>query len=72
MVPLDGSELAKCVLPHVEAITSGYRVTNVVLVRVIDPIQLPASVTARGEFGFCEKDRMQLEEHRKEASENYL
>ena len=46
MVPLDGSELAKCVLPHVEAITSGYRVTNVVLVRVIDPIQLPASVSA--------------------------
>lgn len=72
MVPLDGSELAECVLPHVEAITSGCRVTNIVLVRVIDPIQLPASVPARGEFGFREKDRMQLEEHRKEASENYL
>ncbi len=28
MVPLDGSELAECVLPHVEAITSGCRVSN--------------------------------------------
>lgn len=34
MVPLDGSELAECVLPHVEAITTGCKITNVVFVRV--------------------------------------
>lgn len=72
MVPLDGSELAECVLPHVEAITSGAQVNHVVLVCVVDPIRLPASVPARGNFGFTEKDRRQLEKYRKEAAEAYL
>jgi nucleotide-binding universal stress UspA family protein len=48
MVPLDGSELAECVMPHVESITTGCKITNVVFVRVVNPIQLPASVPARG------------------------
>ena len=37
MVPLDGSELAECVLPHVEAFIQGFKVSNVVLVRVVEP-----------------------------------
>lgn len=37
MVPLDGSELAECVLPQVEAITSGCQVSTVVFVRVVEP-----------------------------------
>jgi nucleotide-binding universal stress UspA family protein len=72
MVPLDGSELAECVMPHVEAITTGCKITNVIFVRVVDPVQLPASVPARGEFGFREKDRQDLEEHRKKSAEAYL
>ena len=72
MVPLDGSDLAECVLPHVEAITTGCKITNVVFVRVVNPIQLPASVPARGDFGFREKDRQELEEHRKQTAETYL
>jgi nucleotide-binding universal stress UspA family protein len=72
MVPLDGSELAECVLPHAEAITSGCRATEVVLVRVIDPLRLPASVPAMGEFGFREKDRLELEKLRKAEAEAYL
>ena len=72
MVQLDGSELAECVLPHVEAITSGCGATNVVFVRVADPIRLPASVPARGDFGFTEKDRKKMEEHRKQAAHEYL
>jgi nucleotide-binding universal stress UspA family protein len=72
MVPLDGSELAECVMPHVEAITTGCKITNVVFVRVVDPIQLPASVPARGDFGFREKDRQRLEEQRKQTAEAYL
>ncbi len=35
MVPLDGSELAECVLPHVEAFIKGCHVANVVFVRVV-------------------------------------
>ncbi len=72
MVPLDGSELAECVMPHVEAITSGCKIASVVFVRVVNPIQLPASVPARGEFGFSEKERLQLEEHRKQTAGAYL
>ena len=72
MVPLDGSELAECVMPHVEAITTGCKITNVVFVRVVNPIQLPASVPARGDFGFREKDRQELEEQRKQTADAYL
>ncbi len=72
MVPLDGSELAECVMPHVEAITTGCKITNVVFVRVVNPVQLPASVPARGEFGFSEKERRQLEDQRKQTAEAYL
>jgi nucleotide-binding universal stress UspA family protein len=72
MVPLDGSELAECVMPHVETITSGCKISSVVFVRVVDPIQLPASVPARGEFGFSEKERQELAEHRKQTAGDYL
>ena len=37
MVPLDGSKLAECVLPHVEALTGIEGSTRVVLVRVVKP-----------------------------------
>jgi nucleotide-binding universal stress UspA family protein len=72
MVPLDGSDLAECVMPHVEAITTGCKITKVVFVRVVDPIHLPASVPARGEFGFSEKQRRQMEEQRKQTADAYL
>lgn len=72
MVPLDGSELAECVFPHLEAIASGCGTTKVVFVRVVDPARLPVSVPARGEFGFREKDRKQLEDQRKSAAREYL
>jgi len=72
MVPLDGSELAECVLPHVEAITTGCKITDVVFVRVVNPIRLPASVPARGDFAFREKDRQELEETLKHMAEAYL
>jgi nucleotide-binding universal stress UspA family protein len=37
MVPLDGSELAECVLPHVEAFVKGFNLSDVILVRVVEP-----------------------------------
>jgi nucleotide-binding universal stress UspA family protein len=36
LVPLDGSELAECVLPHVETIARGCSVVDIVLLRVCD------------------------------------
>lgn len=38
LVPLDGSELAECVLPHVEAIAKGCGVHNVIFVSVVEPV----------------------------------
>ena len=37
MVPLDGSPLAECVLPHVEAIAGGCPVRELILVRIVEP-----------------------------------
>ena len=37
LVPLDGSELAECVLSHVEALAKGCQIKEVVLLRVCEP-----------------------------------
>ena len=37
LVPLDGSELAECVLPHVEAISRGCSIGKVVLLEIVEP-----------------------------------
>jgi nucleotide-binding universal stress UspA family protein len=40
MIPLDGSKLAECVLPHVEALARGCDIVDVALVRAVQPLQL--------------------------------
>ena len=72
MVPLDGSELAECVLPHVEAIATGCKVAGVVFARVMRPIHLQANVPADGILGFNEEKLKQMEEQRKQAADSYL
>ena len=42
LVPLDGSELAECVLPHVESIAKGCGVQEVIFLRVAEPLHLPS------------------------------
>ena len=37
MVPLDGSKLAECVIPHVEAIAEGCQSAELVLLRIVEP-----------------------------------
>ena len=39
LVPLDGSDLAECVLPHVESIAEGRGVQEVIFLRVVEPFQ---------------------------------
>lgn len=41
MVPLDGSSLAECVLPHVETLAKGCDVPEVILVQAVEPIAVP-------------------------------
>jgi nucleotide-binding universal stress UspA family protein len=41
MVPLDGSELAECVLPHVEGFIKGFPESKFVFVRMVEPTPIP-------------------------------
>ncbi len=68
MVPLDGSELAECVLPHAEVIGAGCEVARVTLVRVVPPLKLHGGV----ESGLSPEVRQQLENDSKEIARQYL
>jgi nucleotide-binding universal stress UspA family protein len=72
MVPLDGSELAECVLPHVETIARGCQISTVVLARVVDPGLPPSSLVPDGEFGLLKTDWDQLKKSRRTIAEDYL
>ena len=67
MVPLDGSELAECVIPHIEVIGK-LSEASVELVRVVEPIELPT----RGGIALSIDDIRQIESHSKTEAENYL
>ncbi|MBI2980295.1 MAG: hypothetical protein HYY41_05685, partial [Chloroflexi bacterium] len=41
LVPLDGSELAECVIPHIETLLKGVASPKVMLVRAVEPISVP-------------------------------
>jgi len=53
LVPLDGSELAECVLPHVKAIATGCGVRKLMLLRVVEP--LPAGIPPAVDFEVFQK-----------------
>ena len=76
MIPLDGSELAECVLPHVESIAKGCSAPNVVFVRVVEPVHLPITAVSYGGPAFTGEDaatvRKELDEHNKTAAQEYL
>lgn len=67
LVPLDGSKLAECVLPHVESIARGCGAGSLVFVRVIDTY-MPSAVFARMD----ESTRKEFEENNKTAAKDYL
>ena len=69
MVPLDGSELAECVLPHVAAITERGGVRDVFFVRVVEPFNL---MPVRGEPAFTDEEIAQIDAKSKVAAEKYL
>jgi nucleotide-binding universal stress UspA family protein len=72
MVPLDGSELAECVLPHVEAIATGCKASQAVFVHVISPIHLQANVPTDSILGFDAKKLEQMEAQRQQTAQAYL
>ena len=68
LVPLDGSELAECVLPHVEAVAKGCKAETVIFARVIEPVILPIG---DGEY-FSSDVWSQIESQEKDTAVNYL
>ena len=63
LVPLDGSELAECVLPHVKAIAKGCNVGEVIL---LDIVEAPPSWAAEG------IDYLKYESVHMQAAKEYL
>jgi len=41
LVPLDGSVLAECVLPHVEVLARGCQAKSIVFIRVVESFHQP-------------------------------
>ncbi|MBM2824633.1 MAG: UspA domain protein [Dehalococcoidales bacterium] len=70
MVPLDGSKLAECVLPHVETIAKGCDVPEVLLVQVVEPIAIPYG-RETAEIASMEQLKA-FEIHNKVEAEKYL
>ncbi len=68
MAPLDGSELAECVLPHVEAIAAGCSVTAVTLAMVVPPLHMYGGAETR----ISPEERKHLEEDSVEVATAYL
>ncbi|MGQ9545742.1 MAG: universal stress protein [Dehalococcoidia bacterium] len=53
LVPLDGSDVAECVLPHVKAIALGCGTQAILLLRIIEPI--PAETPPATDFEAVQK-----------------
>ena len=70
LVPLDGSELAECVLPHVESIANGCGTSEVSFLRVVEPVY--PLVSGDAGYTFTVKDWQQIESANRTAAENYL
>jgi nucleotide-binding universal stress UspA family protein len=68
MVPLDGSELAECVLSHVEAFISQCQIRTIVFIRVLESLT-PA---VAGEYAINLEEFESRETERKAAAEKYL
>jgi nucleotide-binding universal stress UspA family protein len=68
LVPLDGSELAECTFPHLEALAEGCQVKDVVLMRVIEPFRQPTP----SEYVIKPEDVIHINEEIRVEAERYL
>lgn len=70
MVPLDGSKLAECVLPHVETVVRGANNPDLVFVQAVEPIAIPYG---REVSEVTSIDKLKaLEGHHRVDAEKYL
>ena len=68
MIPLDGSELAECVLPHVRTIALGCSDVKVTLVRVVEPLHIRGGLETR----FPPEEKERLEKRSMDLAREYL
>jgi len=69
-VPLDGSELAECVFPHVKAIAGSSDKPLVMLVQAVEPIAIPYGRQVTGISSIEQLKR--FEAHHRVEAERYL
>jgi nucleotide-binding universal stress UspA family protein len=70
MVPLDGSKLAECVLPHLETVVKGSRSPEVIAVQAVEPLSVPYG---REVAKFTSLEQVEtFETHQKAEAEKYL
>jgi nucleotide-binding universal stress UspA family protein len=67
LVPLDGSPLAECVLPHVEAIAKPCG-SKVELISVVEPVEIPT----RGQIAVNDEDLKKINNAAKKETHKYL
>lgn len=74
MVPLDGSELAECVLPQVEAIAKSSQPAPVVtLIRVVTPLKLYGGYDFNGMTEYISPEQIQrMEDDGRNVAAGYL
>jgi len=70
MVPLDGSKLAECVLPHLETVVKGCLSPEVVVVRAVEPLSVPYGREI-AKFTSLEQVKA-FETHQEAEAEKYL
>ena len=70
MVPLDGSKLAECVIPHLETVVKGSGSPEVFLVQAVEPIAVPYGREVT-EIASMEQ-LTAFESHNKVTAEKYL
>jgi nucleotide-binding universal stress UspA family protein len=70
MVPLDGSELAECVFPHLETIVKGCDSPEVIIVQAVEPLSVPYGIEM---WQFTSVKQVEVfETHQKAEAEKYL
>jgi nucleotide-binding universal stress UspA family protein len=67
MVPLDGSQVAECVIPHIETI-AGKSDASVELVTVIEPLEIPT----RGKIALSDDEIKQIDAEGRKEAHKYL
>jgi nucleotide-binding universal stress UspA family protein len=70
MVPLDGSKLAECVLPHLETLAKVSPSPEVIVVRAVEPLSVPYGREV-AKFASLEQVKA-FETHQKTEAEKYL